>query len=306
MHHFLLCLRVALVFVAAVGLLHPVRPALADETSETILVTRTAQAGKTWAVPIDVAGRQRMLSQKMTSAVCLAMLDISRKHYARVADEVAREFETQLENLRQLPPLQGRSSQSVREVVAKLDTVAAHSGGLTRSVRQIAAGDMHSLAVGLVLARNGPVLKSMDATVQVMVSHTGTTLPKRTAQTLNQAGRQRMLSQKIVKDICLIAVGLKTTQSRRSLKHDLTYFRSVHEAFMGRGANSHFDSPPTAQIVSELQRVDIHWRELEPIAISVVEGAEVTLDMVRDVARLGDSILRHMDRAVVLWAREHS
>ena len=256
-----------------------------------------------WAGRLDVAGRQRMLSQRMTKQMCFALLGVDTATRAKSADTAALEFTAQLENLLGYSRTDGALVTATPEMRAALEQVAQDAGGLTASVRQIAAGDVHSFAMHTILERNDAVLAKMESAMMLLVKHIGTVLGVQTARTLNQTGRQRMLSQKMAKNICLIAAGLDTVKSRVSLKHDYAYFEGVHNALLRRDGATHFDAPPTMEIWRLMYDVDVLWQRLKPQLKAVIDGADPDRKSLVEIAEASDDILRQMDKVMSAWVR---
>ena len=261
---------------------------------------------QTWAGRIHIAGRQRMLSQRMTKAMCYSLLDTETGKFAQIADVAAREFEQRLQSLMARPMPTTRDPQLIDQIDKSLKAVEAQSRGLTASVRQIASGDVHSVAMRLVLERNRPTLKSMEKSMALMVKAAESEMAPKAARTLNQAGRQRALVQKMAKDICLISTGLHVTKSRVALKHDYTYFVAVHEALMSRTKAPHFETAPTPEIRAALRKVDGLWQRMKPLVRSVLDGEVPSAKRLDAVSIVSNEILSQMDHVVMLWAKHHS
>ena len=110
--------------------------------------------------------------------------------------------------------------------------------------------------------------------------------PLSLSQAINKAGRQRMLSQRIVKYYCLVGLGIDVHDARAELRIAIERFES--QMFELRA------SPGDASVTPALDRVEVLWRDFDGIA-----GASIHREGARRLAALGEELLMATD-AVVL------
>ena len=159
-------------------------------------LAQQATAGQVAAQRINIAGRQRMLSQRMAKAVCFFLSGTDVVAQRDMAFAAADEFDTQLEVLLNGSASLGFDPEAQPEARRLLTEVTALSQPLTASVRQLASGDTHAIPMRYVLERNVPTLVRMNEAVGVIAQSGGQgAIDQDRATTINLAGRQRMLSQ---------------------------------------------------------------------------------------------------------------
>ena len=107
---------------------------------------------------INIAGRQRMLTQRMAKSICFVLLDVDKVVQRVTAENAALEFDKKLAALQFGSREHALSAESDPEAKRALAQVAETSRTLTISVRQLAAGDLNSAAVRLVIDLNLPTL----------------------------------------------------------------------------------------------------------------------------------------------------
>jgi len=108
---------------------------------------------------------------------------------------------------------------------------------------------------------------------------------------INKAGRQRMLTQRIVATYCQVGMDIKTDKSRQQLKDAITLFeKQLNELKKFR---------PEGKIHKQLKRVEKLWEPLKTIATSGVkrENAE-------ELWLLADDALRASQRVVIMLEDE--
>ena len=191
------------------------------------------------------------------------------------------------------------------DIRAGLLEVQALGEGLLPSVRQVMSGDAHSVAVALVLRWNGPVLKQMNAVVGMMESHkAGTVMRSDLAITLNEAGRQRMLSQRIAKNVCFVATGLAPQTARAALVRDVARFEKTLNGLMQGNPQQQLLKAPTFEIANRLAQVQSGWNDVQPMIARVSDGGAVTAQDLRQIDQHLEGILGRMNAAVGLWAKQ--
>lgn len=249
---------------------------------------------------INIAGRQRMLTQRMTKAACFAMAGIDQSHQRAIAEEATAEFSS---NLAELLDGGDRFSGSTNpEIRDALNEVYALSLPLTRAVNQIVAGDKHTIVVSQMLTQNLPTLLRMDQTVS-MIEKSGAkgALPADVASTINQAGLQRMLSQRMSKDLCLSYIGLKTDDSRQEFKEGIEHFDRTLEGMFKGAPDLGVLAAPTPAIESQLRVVSRYWAKVHGEMDRVAAGVKQELPTLLETAEKLDLILEEMDKVVKLW-----
>ncbi len=255
-----------------------------------------------WRMQLNVAGRQRMLTQQMTKAACMKILHINPVERSEEAFIAAAEFEDNLDDLingdtrRNLAPVQDLKSQAI------LQEVVGSSRALTSSIKQLVSGDLQSVAMALVLERNVPLLEKAEETVSLIEAaaregHTGPMV----ASTLNKAGRQRMLSQRIAKNLCLISANLKADQAREELiVASGTFTQTLVGLRRGDPANGLLP-PPNDDVAARLVTVQGCWQRVQDSVLSVQRGGSVTPARLQEIVAELDLILEEMDAAMQLW-----
>jgi len=118
------------------------------------------------AKTINIAGRQRMLSQLMAKSFCFVVLDIDSQAQRAALTKAIQEFDTALAGLRNGSPEQGLVAPPNREVRAQLNRVAEIWEELRPVIQRAGAGAAISQEdAAVVAALNDPLLIEMNAAV---------------------------------------------------------------------------------------------------------------------------------------------
>jgi hypothetical protein len=117
---------------------------------------------------INIAGRQRMLSQKLTKTALLvaqAMTPAEREARTRELVEIAQQWQTAHQGLlhgdEQLE-LTGRNSEAVQSLFAQLEP---HHQAMLAGVKQVMSGPRPEEGIALLLAHEPAFLDQMEAIV---------------------------------------------------------------------------------------------------------------------------------------------
>jgi nitrate/nitrite-specific signal transduction histidine kinase len=236
-----------------------------------LAVTLTAQFVHA-ADTINLAGQQRMLSQRLVKAWCQIGLnvqpDISR---AQVHDAV-RLFESNLIALDKKA-----AGPEERAAVAGLRAAwVPLRAAVLGTVRQSDAAQLDS--------RAEDVLMAAERLTRVLQDRTATPV----SRWINLAGRQRMLSQRLVKIYMLRQWGVDTAALRDESER-------VQNEFIGALTNmrQHADSP---MLRTELNYLALQWEWLHTVLAT--EGAE-SFRLI--MAEGGEAVLLHADQVTRLY-----
>jgi nitrate/nitrite-specific signal transduction histidine kinase len=238
-------------------------------------------AGQAAVSPADInaAGELRMLSQRLArSYVQLGLEVLPAAALEQLQDSIVR-FDRNLERIQALATAVPPAASAVgrlRENWAALRAAVADPADRTRAL--------------LTSRRSLEVLESADRLVVMLEAAAGSADARR----VNQAGRLRMLSQRVVKAYMLYSWGADTAASRREMD-------SAADEF-ARGLSSLAALPDhTVDMRAELSEIALQWEWLS-IALSVEGAGSYRLV----VAEAADSILAATDRLVRLYEHTES
>lgn len=251
---------------------------------------------------IQVSSHQVMLSQRMAKAACLHMIGADDGRQSAVARQAADAFVLGLEALVDGSEAMGLAPEADPEVLALLQDVRALSPALTASVRQLAAGDLHTVAVGLIVERNGPVLAQLSEVVsKVEARRKVTAWQGLLVNTLKQAGHQRTLLQSILKDVCFITADLNAQEARVTLRAALAQFDAISAGLVTGDTEAQLVVAPTPELKQVLADVRQTWETILPALHTVAEGGEISVSDLRQIVSEVDTIEVQLEDVVDRW-----
>lgn len=259
---------------------------------------------------LNLSGKQRMLSQKMSKEVMLVALDVDKAANIENLKNTAALFDKTLKGLRngdaglKLPPT------SAKRILRQLDKVDAIWADFYPTIQAItSSGSVTADQVATIAEKNLPLLKQMNKTVGAYekdAAKGGLSKDPGLAATLNLSGKQRMLTQKMSKEFLMIAYGHDVDNNKLSLLETYTLFERTLKGLVDGDATLGLPGTKTQAIVDQLGVVDGLWKDFKPMVSSASEASSssVSGDQIAKVAQLNLPLLKNMNKAVGMYEAE--
>ena len=234
--------------------------------------TTAAAEELTIMAAVNMAGRQRMLTQRMVKAYCQINLDVRRDEAREQLAQAVAQFDSQLTELKRFAP-----TLKVSESLAVAD-------GLWVPFRKIITSPYSRENAEQVMVLNENLLQAS----QLVVTQLETLSGRPAARLVNIAGRQRMLSQRIAKFYMLRELGFQTPLVLDGLN-------SVKGEFLAAHAELRASPRNTDEINRLLDGVNLQWQLLD-YSIS-----NKTVSLVEFVALTTEKIVQGMDQVTTRY-----
>lgn len=251
---------------------------------------------------VNVAGRQRMLTQRIARAVVFAALDVDAPRHLALLKASRDDFAAGLNGLRHgslsldlAPETDARAIRRCEEVTRLWAPFVA------RVDAALARGRPEPDEVAFVAEANGALLRASDVLVQAQVAAYGAAendLARSVA--VNVAGRQRMLTQRITKACGLLAYGWRPEETGAEIFEAVRLFQESHDALVGRRPEFGLGLPP-ARVLGKMIEVDALWQAFGPVVQTIALAGRVVPAQLGPLADLSDPLLARMDEAVTLY-----
>ncbi|OHC71161.1 MAG: hypothetical protein A3H93_05760 [Rhodocyclales bacterium RIFCSPLOWO2_02_FULL_63_24] len=225
--------------------------------------------------PINVAGRQRMLSQRMAKSWLMLERGVLARRSRLVLRQSVDLFDSQLQAL----DLLAGSADS--------HAACAELGKVWLPYRALLDSAPSRRGARQLFAMNEQVLAAAQELTASFERDDGT----RRGRLVNLAGRERMLSQRVAKFFMFQHMGIQVPKCRDELQRANEEFSTA----LVELAEATRDTP---QIAAELQRVAVNWSELRS---ALVAGDDADFaSIARKVFNTSEHLLQRMDSAVKL------
>lgn len=259
-----------------------------------------AQAAKR---KINLAGRQRMLSQRMAKAAAFARLGIEPERHLKMMAGAHDLFDKTLKGLHHGDESQGLTPEPNAKVVEALNVVEGLWYGYGAAIKHSLDGGAVTEADMTQIARlNTPVLVTMNNAVKEFeVAYGDNSISLGLAIAINVSGRQRMLSQKMSKEVALCALGFNTKETQATLTNTIRLFDLSLTALIDGLPTVSIIKPPTQDVDDKLREVRAIWGSFKPVVDAVAESGAPTKAELAKVAAQNDPLLKTMNEAVFLY-----
>lgn len=263
----------------------------------------TGQGG----IIINLAGKQRMLTQKMVKEVLLIFAGIDIEGNRKYLGQTVGLFVKTLDGLRNGNDSLGLPLAGSPSIKSQIDLVKSDFDEIEFIFRRIIKGETPSSdAIAELAEKNTAILEDMNTVVEMYEQELREVIVKEKAflgVEINLSGKQRMLSQKMAKEALLIYIGFDRRKNKRLLRETCTLFdKSLNGLKYGDGELS---LPGTTEknIAQQLDFVMGVWEKLKPI---MERSYDIMLDKISKeeittIANLNLLLLNRMDKIVEMY-----
>lgn len=253
---------------------------------------------------VNLAGRQRMLSQRMSKAACFILTGVDEDNHRQMLDGAFNLFTTTHDALQFGSEEAGLMVETHLPIIAALGEVDSQWRTYAIELQPIMDGSsIDQDALASLNASGLDVLRTMNATVGKTARTYGESLPDLPlilSITIDLAGRQRMFTQKMSKEFCLIDAGVNIAANTATLAETQSFFNSTLEALIS-GFPGVVLEAPNAEIRTKLLEVRDLWAGPNAVITAVAGGAPITDADRATIARDVEAVLVAMNQAVGMY-----
>jgi len=263
-----------------------------------------------YGVVLNLSGKQRMLSQKMSKEVLLIAVDCDKAKNIENLKATAALFDRTLIGLKDGDEGLGLPPTVSKRITRQLGKTTELWTPFHAKIEEILVnGEVSPEDVQAIADSNLPLLKEMNRCVKLYerdASKQGLESDPGLAVTINLAGKQRMLTQKMSKEFLLTAYGYDADANRLNLRETATLFGRTLKGL--QDGDETLDLPGTTQeeILTQLGTVETLWVEFQPLVEAGATNTEISSDDVQLLADKNIPLLKEMNKAVKLYEQEAS
>jgi len=256
--------------------------------ASTIVATFwTTDMQKDDAKIINIAGRQRMLSQKVAKEVmALIKGNVTKKEVLNTANLFGSSLDWLISG-NEAEGIPGTKEGEIRNQLLKVKSIWADYRVTLSKLADIIDG--RETAYTAIIDTNLLLLSDINDAVFMMEQE------KLDARTINIAGRQRMLSQKMTKEVLLQEAEKVTSQDL--LKTIDLFEKSLHSLIDG-SEELGLQPMKNPAILSQLRKVEERWLLFRENAKKLIELAEPSKNYVNFLLSNSAMLLKEMNTAV--------
>ena len=219
-------------------------------------------------IVINLAGKQRMLTQKMSKEAMLIAKGINIEENIKNLKNSEALFDKTLKGLRNGDSDLNLPKTEDKEIVNQIDKVSKMWKSFKIHIDKVASGQSTKATLEAIDRENIPLLNNMNIIVEMYEEQSSSKLEPQMARTINLAGRERMLTQKMTKELLLIANSLKSKANQESLKSTGELFKETLSNLMLNDGKAMKDT----EIASRLVKVKKLWGDYQ----NIIANADIT------------------------------
>lgn len=257
---------------------------------------------------LNLSGRQRMLTQKMTKELLFAANEIAKDENLQSARATVDLFDATLYSLRDGSEelgLPATTDARLLRQLGKVDELWIQYKAVVEGI--IAKSEVGGDDVSKIAELNLPLLKEMNKCVTLYERQiTGASMSGNPALAVavNLSGKQRMLSQRMSKELLLISYGHNAAENQLLLTESYGLFdRTLKGLEVGDDILELSAEVNTPEILEQLEVVAEVWAMYLPIVKRVASGESLSKAKLEEIQGVNLKLLKEMNKAVGMYEK---
>lgn len=268
-----------------------------QEKINALVAEELGKINRQMGVVINLAGRQRMLTQKMSKEMLLIYHDIDVKKNRTNLGRSALMFAKTLKGLINGDKSLGLNPTRDNDILKQMNKVSGLWLSFSKNVLPaISGGKVDFPFIEKVARENLPLLKEMNKAVNLYEKAAGSDLND-LAAVVNLSGRQRMLIQKMTKEFLLIAAQVDEKANRENLEKTIALFDRTLKGLRDGDPSQGLSKTTEPIVLEQLAVIDKLWKEYKLVLINM----DISKEGIKKVARLNMPLLKEMNVAVKMY-----
>lgn len=254
---------------------------------------------------IDLSGKLRMLSQRVPAAACYTQLGVDPAETSAMVTAASDEFELITAALEfgnpDLGIIGAEERRKTQVGLGKMNDLWAPVASLARSA---AAGTASAADIATMAEQTAPLLdmaKLMVTEIVGQYAHPAAVL-QADAMLIDIAGRQRMLAQRMSKNVCLIASGINVDVAAPELQAASGTFDTSLTALRLGMPSVGIAPPPNEEIAASLDSVQDTWNVVQPVVAAALAGEALDTEQLAIMFHMSNALTGKMNATVGLYS----
>ena len=271
-----------------------------------ILLTTSifAMSDKELAITINLAGKQRMLTQKMSKEALMMFLGLDLDNSKKKLNESKELFDKTLKGLIHGDKSLGLVPTDDSKIQNKLKEVQNIWIPFKKSIEAIYSYKSSDKEYKYIQDNNLKLLKTMNEVVGMYAALNKGNSKFKLANDINLAGRQRMLTQRIAKDALQYLLNMDKKGSIADLEKSIKMFDETLNGLYNGDEKMHLHGTKLPLIVKQLNVVKENWDRVKPTILNALKpenlnNQKLTKEMIDGL----DNVKVEMNKAVVLYTK---
>jgi len=254
---------------------------------------------------VNIAGRQRMLSQKMAKEAMLIVNNVNAAENKINLKNTIKDFENALSALRYGGnvgdhTIAGTKSSRVQYQLRKGENVWNEYKTLLGDVIQ--SGTFNTAQMKQLDILNLKLLYEMDKATSYIAYNASKSQSGGTVTAVGLSGKQRMLSQKMSKDFLMISAQYDVEQTKASLEESLFLFERILYGLEEGDKYLGLIATKDKTILKQLKKVNGMWLTFKKALQNGINEEQVSKEQVEIIAEMNIPLLNEVHKMVEMFA----
>jgi hypothetical protein len=255
---------------------------------------------------INFSGKLRMLSQRIPSAACHVAAGVDVDGATKLLTGATAEFEKILTGLEfGDADLKIKGQESRRKTLAQIHDLREKWTPVKAAATAMIEGDASPANVDIILGQNMTVLGSAKLLVSELVGQYSDPSAMLQADSIliDIAGRQRMLTQKMSKEACMLQANAGDTETAQALTGTMQMFEVSLMALRNGMPEAGIKAPPNAEISEGLDVVISNWGDVKPSLDAELAGADLSAELTAQRFITLNTTMGNMNKVVGMYTQ---
>ena len=216
---------------------------------------------------INLAGKQRMLTQRMSKIAVLISLNIDSQEYSKKLDDYSKLYDQTLKGFKKGDDTLELTATTNAEVLKQIDVVEKKWKPFYENVQKVVAdGSKAKESIDYIIKNNEEMLSTSNDLVTAFEKSNADLdyLSKFRLRVVNLAGRQRMLVQKMTKEKLLVHE-VKDASYKEKLKKSIELFDTSLTTLINGNKENNISKPTDGDLKAQYEKVAKLWTKLKPL-----------------------------------------
>ena len=260
-----------------------------------------AMSDKELANSINLAGKERMLTQKMSKEAMLIYNGIDSKKNTKNLQNTSAQFDKILKGLSNGDKSLGLVATKDTSIQEALRDIDKQWNIFYKKVKELYTKGKDYKALEYIEENNLELLKNMNKVVS-MYANLGSKSGKhlKMANDINLAGKQRMLTQMIAKDILMYQANLDADRKLKSLKNSVNLFDKTLIGLYSGDRDLKLVGTKLPKIRKQLDRAKESWQKAKTLIPQSIKDKS-NKELIKNLIDALDRTKEEMNRAVELY-----
>jgi hypothetical protein len=262
------------------------------------VLTKSAfsERSKQMAVKVNLADKQCMLTQKMSKESLLISLKIDIKKNKKNLEVTAKLFAQILIGLQTGDKSLSLTKTTNQDILKQFEKITALWLDFKPNIESMyGEGDDNELLQNIA-SKNLPLLVEINKAVGLYEKSSGADLND-LATVINLSGKQRMLTQKMPKELLLIAKGIDVEKNKANLDKTIKLFDKILKGLVNGDTALGLSTTKDEKTLKQLAEVQRLWDVFKP----TMEQADTGMESLKKVAELNLPLLSEMNKVVEMY-----